>query len=250
MIPTNSSGTTNGCDNISSNCVIWQGPDISCIDLCNGDSISEVVFKLATEVCDLLASGVDVNPDLKGLDISCLNVRGATPTELVPVLQAMVNQICLNIDDDGTSKGLTSLPIMTLPACMQYDDKSGNPVTQLPLDQFATLIANQVCNNLASINTINSTLSSLNTRIDVLEACVLPCSGGVVEAQIVPSCVSNVGTLTNVSVVVLALETAFCSLRNAVGFPAAINSAISQSVITGSSLTRTSSSVSLSLIHI
>ena len=39
MIPTNSSATTNGCDNISSNCVIWQGPDISCIDLCNGDTI-------------------------------------------------------------------------------------------------------------------------------------------------------------------------------------------------------------------
>lgn len=245
MIPTNSSGSTNGCDNISSNCVIWQGPDISCIDLCNGDSISEVVFKLATKVCDLLESGVDVNPNLEGLDLTCLNIRGVTPTELVPVLQAMINQICLNANSGaGGNEKSSSLPIMTLPACMQYDDKSGNPVTQLPLDEFATLIANQVCDNLASINTINSTLSSLNTRIDVLEACVLPCSGGVVEAQIVPSCVSNVGTLTNVSVVVLALETAFCSLRNAVGFPSAINSAISQSVITGSSLTRTSSSVS------
>ena len=235
MIPTNSSGTTNGCDNISSNCVIWQGPDISCIDLCNGDSISEVVFKLATKVCDLLESGVDMNPNLTGLDISCLNVRGATPTQLVPVLQAMVNQICLNTDSGPSKDSLTSgLPIMVLPACMQYDDKSGNPVTQLPLDEFATLIANQVCSNLASINTINSTLTSINSRIDILEACVLPCSGGVVEAQIVPACVSNVGVLTNVSVVVLALESAFCELRNAVGFPSAINSAISQSAITGS----------------
>ena len=238
MIPTNSSGTTNGCDNISSNCVIWQGPDISCIDLCNGDSISEVVFKLATKVCDLLESGVDMNPNLTGLDISCLNVRGATPTQLVPVLQAMVNQICLNTDGGGTKSSDSALsgglPIMTLPACMRYNDASGNPVTQLPLDQFATLIANQVCTNLASINTINSTLTSLNTRIDVLEACVLPCSGAVVEAQIVPTCISNVGVLTNVSVVVLALESAFCELRNAVGFPSAINSAISQSAITGS----------------
>lgn len=235
MIPTNSSGSTNGCDNISSNCVIWQGPDISCIDLCNGDSISEVVFKLATKVCDLLESGVDVNPNLEGLDLTCLNIRGVTPTELVPVLQAMINQICLNADSGGGgNEKSNSLPIMTLPACMQYDDKSGNPVTQLPLDEFATLIANQVCDNLASINTINSTLSSLNARIDVLEACVLPCSGGVVEAQIVPTCVSNVGNLTNVSVVVLALESAFCELRNAVGFPSAINSAISQSAITGS----------------
>ena len=89
MIPTNSSGTTNGCDNISSNCVIWQGPDISCIDLCNGDSISEVTSKLATLVCDLITNGVTSNPSLTGLDLSCLNISGTTPTTLVPVLQTM-----------------------------------------------------------------------------------------------------------------------------------------------------------------
>ena len=67
--------------------------------------------------------------------------------------------------------------MMTLPACMQYNDASGNPVTQLRLDAFATLIANQVCTNLSSITTINTTLTSLDSRIDILEACVLPCSG-------------------------------------------------------------------------
>ena len=96
MIPTNSSGTTNGCDNISSNCVVWQGPDIACIDICNGDTISEVTAKLATKVCDLITDGVTSNPNLTGLDLTCLNIPGITPTELVPVLQAMVTQICVN----------------------------------------------------------------------------------------------------------------------------------------------------------
>ena len=73
-------------DNISSNCVIWQGPDISCIDLCNGDTISEVVFKLATEVCSLITNGVSANPSLTGLDLTCLNIRGVTPTELVQLV--------------------------------------------------------------------------------------------------------------------------------------------------------------------
>ena len=63
MIPTSSSISTNGCDNISSNCVIWQGPDIACINLCSGDSVSEVVSKLATEVCTLITSGVTANPN-------------------------------------------------------------------------------------------------------------------------------------------------------------------------------------------
>ena len=258
MISTSSSATTNGCDNISSNCVIWQGPDIACIDLCNGDTISEVTKKIGDKVCQIITDGVTANPNLTGLDLSCLNIQGTTPTTLVPVLQAMVTQICQNATGGGLSTTNTlqtqssarsivqaDLPIMTLPACMQYNDANGNPVTELRLDAFATLIANQVCTNLASINTINSTLTSLNTRIDVLEACVLPCSGVVAEAQIIPTCVtSTIGQLTNVSVVVSALESAFCALRTAVGTPSAISSAIAQTVITGSYLTLTNSAVS------
>lgn len=258
MISTSSSATTNGCDNISSNCVIWQGPDIACIDLCNGDTISEVTKKIGDKVCQIITDGVTANPNLTGLDLSCLNIQGTTPTTLVPVLQAMVTQICQNASGGGlsTTNTLTAqstsnsvlasnLPIMTLPACMQYNDANGNPVTELRLDAFATLIANQVCTNLASINTINTTLTSYATRLDVLEACVLPCSGTVAEAQIIPTCVtSTIGQLTNVSVVVSALESAFCALRTAVGTPSAISSAIAQTVITGSYLTLTNSAVS------
>ena len=249
MIPTSSSATTNGCNNISSNCVIWQGPDIACIDLCNGDTVSEVVAKLATEVCDLITNGVVSNPSLTGLDLTCLNIPGVTPTTLVPVLQAMVVQICANKPGSTSSETRKAqvqadLPIMTLPLCLQYDDVNGNPVTQLRLDLFATLIAQQVCNNLSSINVIQSTLTSYNTRLATLEACVLPCSGAVVEAQVVPTCIINVGQLTNVSTLLLALEIRYCALEAAVGLPTAINNTISQSVITASDITLTNTSVS------
>ncbi len=235
MIPTNSSNSTNGCDNISSNCVIWQGPDIACIDLCNGDTISEVVSKLATEVCTLITSGVTANPDLTGLDLSCLNIQGVTPTTLVPVLQAMVTQICANSgsSNSGSSFNNTELPIMTLPSCMEYTDSLGNLVTQLRLDLFATLISEQVCTNLSAINTINTTLTSIDSRIVILENCVLPCSGAVVETQVIPTCILP-SVLTNVSVLLLALEASFCVLETAVGLPAAIVGAISQTFITNS----------------
>jgi hypothetical protein len=231
MIPTNSSGSTNGCDNISSNCVIWQGPDIACINLCNGDSISEVVSKLATEVCTLMTDGVTANPNLTGLDLACLNIVGTTPTELVPVLQAMVVQICAN--KNAANSPATELPIMTLPACMQYNDAGGNPVTELRLDLFASLIANQVCTNLSSINIINSTLTSITARIVVLEDCVLPCSSATTETQVIPTCVLP-SVLTDVSVLLLALEARFCSLETAVGLPTAILGTIQQSFITNS----------------
>jgi uncharacterized protein (TIGR02145 family) len=230
MIPTNSSNSTNGCDSISSNCVIWQGPDISCINLCNGDTISDVTAKLAELVCNLIEEGVASNPNLTGLDISCLNVPGVTPTTLVPVLQAMVNAICAENSPAEPTAGYiqANLPIMTLPACLVYNDSSGNPVTQLRLDLFTTLIANKVCDILTAIVTINATLSNYNTRISVLEACVLPCTGASAETQVVPTCIINVGVLTPVSVLLLALEVRFCALETAVGLPAAINLAISQ----------------------
>ena len=230
MIPTSSSISTNGCDNISSNCVIWQGPDIACIDLCSGDTITEVTAKLATEVCKLITTGVTANPSLTGLDLTCLNIPGVTPTELVPVLQSMVVQICEN----STSVVQPSdLPIMTLPACLQYNDAQGNPVTELRLDLFATLIANQVCTNLASINLINSALTSITGRLVILEACVLPCSGAIVETQVIPTCVMP-SVLTDVSVLLLALEARFCSLETAVGLPSAILLTIQQSFIVSS----------------
>jgi len=249
MIPTNSSTTTNGCDNISSNCVIWQGPDIACIDLCNGDTVSDVVAKLATELCDLIANGVSSNPSLEGLDLTCLNIPGLPPSTLVPVLQAMITQICKNevasqSDDGRKTQVQADLPILTLPGCLEYDDPNGNPVTELRLDLFAEKAAQKICLNYTDILAAQSTLVSYGQDIAELQACVLPCDGAVVEAQIVPTCVSNVGTLTNVSTVLLALEIRFCALENAVGLPSVINSAISQSIITGSYVTLANNAVS------
>jgi len=68
MISTNSNcnDKKKGCITTSSECVIWQGPSIECIDLCTGDSISTVVATLANELCALLNS---MNVDA---DIDCI----------------------------------------------------------------------------------------------------------------------------------------------------------------------------------
>jgi|TARA_R110002124_G_scaffold63089_4_gene172361 hypothetical protein len=246
MIPTSSSATTNGCDNISSNCVIWQGPDIACINLCNGDTISEVVAKLAKEVCDLITNGVAANPSLTGLDLDCLNIQGVTPTELVPVLQAMIVQICTNTTSTVKT---TANTLLTLPACLEYDDANGNAVTQLPINEFAIKTAQQVCKNYNSILAIQVIQNSYGVRLNAIEACVFidgVCQvGSAAEQSIIPAaCVIPGGQLTAVSVVVQALQVKYCALESAVGLPAAINLAISQSVITASYDTLTNKSVS------
>ena len=67
MIPsTNGNSAPKGCNPISSNCVIWQGPDLPCIDLCTGDSISSVVAKLCQQlIADVLGLPLGVFKVLK-----------------------------------------------------------------------------------------------------------------------------------------------------------------------------------------
>tara|TARA_R110002020_G_scaffold29814_4_gene94177 strand:- start:4235 stop:4747 length:513 start_codon:yes stop_codon:yes gene_type:complete len=65
MISTNSNcnDKRKGCITTSSDCVIWQGPNIECIDLCTGDSISTVVATLANELCALI-NAVQINANV------------------------------------------------------------------------------------------------------------------------------------------------------------------------------------------
>jgi len=227
MIPTNT-GSTSPCSNISSNCVVWQGPDIPCINLCNGDTISDVVAKLAEELCALL-NVTAVEPNLSGLDLLCVLPDGqATPSTLEEILQLIINSIC-----GITDKTDFVLPIIDLPSCLMYDDKEGFAVTALPLDEYAALLANQICDILASILIIQTTISNHESRLIILENCVLPCAANEVnEIQVLPSCVLP-QNIVNASVLLLALESSFCNLQSLVGSPALISTAINAQCIFG-----------------
>jgi hypothetical protein len=79
---------TKPCSPISSNCIVWQGPDIPCIKLCNGDTISDVVAALATELCNLLDS-----LDPGSYDLTCLTT-GRVPANTQELIQLLINKIC------------------------------------------------------------------------------------------------------------------------------------------------------------
>lgn len=228
MIPTNT-GNTSPCSNISSNCVVWQGPDIPCISLCNGDTISDVIAKLAEELCAIIGA-VAGEPDLSGLDLLCVLPDGQSePDTLEGTLQLIINAIC-----DFETTGKYTLPNVTLADCLQYEDGLGNPVTELPLDDYATLIGNKVCNILDSILIIQTTLNDHESRLIILENCVLPCSGSIDEVEVISSCVLEGEGLVALSELVLQLEVRFCNLETAVGSPALISTSINAQCILGS----------------
>lgn len=88
--------TKDGCIKTSSNCVTWNGPDIPCLKLCSGDSITDVLYKLATDYCETL-----VLFDPTKYDISCFKYEGCAPETFAELFQLVIDQICIAAGQSG-----------------------------------------------------------------------------------------------------------------------------------------------------
>ena len=230
MIPTNK-GNISPCNPMSSDCVIWQGPDIPCIDLCNGDSISIVISKLAEKLCDLIEGTCECNPDLTGLDLKCIPVPEPLPSgdsELKDYLQLIIDYIC-NLPTPGSPVGNIQLA-----TCLQYNDEQGNLVTSLPIQEFGLYIGNEICKIQEDIASIENQIALIIKRLVTLEACVLPCtpSSGT-EPTVLSSCIIQQDTPVAVSTLLLALETQFCNIVTVLGDVVSITSAINSTCLYG-----------------
>jgi hypothetical protein len=222
MIPVSSNTITNGCNPISSNCVVWQGPDIPCINLCTGDSVSDVVAKLATELCTLLDQ-----TSLTNLDLSCLNLASQdVPTDFSELQQLIIDELCAlrgrctALEDDGGGPGSSSTVTATLPGCLQ-PTINNDLITVLPIDEYAELVAAKVCTLISDITTIKSTLTSHNVRITTLENAATSTTS---IPKVTPVCVLP-PVLTDIDEVVEALEQEFCDLTTVTGSSTALLSA-------------------------
>jgi hypothetical protein len=228
MLPTKSNTADKACSPVSSNCVIWQGPDISCINLCNGDAISDVVYKLANQLCT-----VQTSFNLSTLDLSCLvsfcSATNPAPTgdnkTLSAVLDFIIDKVCcLNTTIQNLPTGSTyTEPNLALPTCLQYNDPAtGQPVIELVHRQYSLRLANQYCILKATVDGQASTLATYNTRITALEnrpAQTLP--------TVTPNCILP-ATATAVNIVLDKLEEEYCNLRSVLGSNTGITSAVGQ----------------------
>ena len=224
MLPTKSNTAEQGCIPVSSDCVIWQGPDIPCINLCNGDTVSSVVYKVAQKLCTLQTELNLSNLDLSQLLTFCTSVGPAPTTKtLSAVLDFIIDKIqCLSTQiGQGGGGGTTySEPTLNLPTCLQYTDPAtGQTVTQLIHNQYTLRLGNQFCSLKSVVDGHTTTLASHNTRITTLEN-----APGVVLPQVTPNCIlPSVPTAMNT--VLDELEAQYCLLRTVLGTNAQISAA-------------------------
>jgi hypothetical protein len=219
-----------GCNPISSNCVIWQGPDIACINLCKGDTVSDVVYNVATELCKLqdilsLADGK--------YDISCFNLTSCLPSDFQQLINLLIERIC-NLETctgcapncEGTSPTPPPTPTdgcpdceMTIAPCFEFVNGIGDTVTVLQLKDYVTAIGNKICNLIISGNLTDASVGNLGARVDTVEDQVATLEATQYVAPLItPTCVLP-SVPTEMDLVLSALETQFCNLRYATGTP-------------------------------
>ena len=178
--PTKSNTADIGCSPTTSNCVIWQGPNLPCLQLCTGDTISDVVYKLATQVCDLSTTLNLSTVDLSGLKSFCTpDVPAADIITLTELLSAITKSIGCLFDSVPTASS-SSAPLegnscLSIKTSSTYAEAINNIAGKLTfilggkctstvsvIDDLYTLIGGV---NSTDPNSINYKLNALATSI-------------------------------------------------------------------------------------
>jgi hypothetical protein len=156
------------CSPISSNCVVWQGPTLDCINLCTGDTISDVVAKMATELCTLLDQ-----TNVANYDLSCLGITTCGPKDFQALIQLLIEKICeLNGVTSGDTR-LTSVAnscpdcVVTVAECLKQSDR-GLPATMQLLD-YVQMLADKICITIDQIGELQIQVNNLDIRVTILE---------------------------------------------------------------------------------
>lgn len=227
-LPLQPKDTQANCNPVSSNCVIWQGPDIPCIDLCRGDSISDVTYKLATQLCTLVDQLA-----ITGFDVTCFPPICPRPENIHDLIQFILDKLCeLQIaipkSDSGTAPLCPDNCIVTVCGQFQKVDALGNTITTMSLTDYVTAIGNEVCRLYGVTTTTANNITIINSRLDALEECCETPATPII--QIPSSCLTG-GTNIPIETYVQTLETAFCELQTVTGTPTELLGAVSQECI-------------------
>jgi len=150
-----------GCVATSSNCVIWQGPDISFLKLCTGDSISIVMKKMADKICSLIKT---TSPG--SYDLSCISESNCGPKDFVELIQLLIDTVCVlkqastSLNENSPNTLETELAVAT---CFQ---EAG---AVQPLDDYVSAIGVKLCNLITLVNSQQGQIASLNSTVSNLQ---------------------------------------------------------------------------------
>ena len=225
------------CSPISSNCVIWQGPDIPCIKLCTGDTVSDVIHKLATELCNIMDL-LDVN----GYDLSCFDLASCKPQNIQELIQFLIERICALESVDavvaaapvGQTRSTTADTLVTVASCFVI-----GTTTVMTVAEYAQAMGTKICALILEIDGINNQINNLDIRVTTLETAPIP-TFTLPSFQIDCSIGSLIsGTVYNINVILDAfINDVWCAYYAATGSTADLLTTVAAQCIFGTDLTK------------
>lgn len=227
------------CSPISSNCVIWQGPDIPCIKLCTGDTVSDVVYKLAVELCNIMDL-LDVN----GYDLSCFDLASCKPQNIQELIQFLIERICALEAVDAAAaaspaannavKSTTADTLVTVAPCFVV-----GTTTVMTIAEYAQAMGTRICSIIDQIAAINLQINDLDVRVTTLEntpAPVYTLPSFAISCD-VDALIS--GNIYGIDVILQSfINDVWCSFYAATGSTTDLLSAVSAQCILGTDFTK------------
>ncbi len=221
-----------GCIPTSSKCIVWDGPDITCIDVCRGDSVEDIVSKLAQYVCNLNLDCCPVTAaDLANIEFTC-KIPFSDTVYLIDAhnVYEFLEQICswiysiyhevVNPFPDKTA--------LLLPQGLWYTE-NGDPVHELGINAYIGYLANKLCEVIATQTELQNQIDDLVDNIEDLQDQIdnLP-PAKVPDIYITSGCASSghPGEEVEISVAFETFETYFCNYISVLGLTTQWTSAL------------------------
>jgi hypothetical protein len=153
------------CSPTSSNCVIWGGPDLPCINLCKGDTITDVVEKIALELCTVLDT-----LNISAYDLTCFSLANCSPQTFTDLINFLIVKVCAL--ENGTPSGGGTTPSGGCPTDCFVEVAPCFVVgtaTVMNLTNYVTTIGERICDLVDSIAAQQLEINDLEVRVTELE---------------------------------------------------------------------------------
>lgn len=205
-----------------SNNTFWDGENIPCLGICEGQSMSTVVKKLATEICTLLSP-----TDLSTLTLDCaleiLNRNPISNRTLINILQLLIDNECglkvlidnLQSQIDGLSEDSFVIDLK----CLKTTNSFGSTIT-LSRDETLQLFVNEICSLKSNQSYLDGRLTSIQNQIDNFDF------NPTITEPSISTCVFP--SSIPVSQQVVKVSTDYCNYKTLVGQPIDIATARSK----------------------
>lgn len=150
---------------------VWDGPDIPCLGICNGQTISKIIYTIANKVCDIL-SPLDLSTITLDCALEIFNKQPILNRTIQNIFQLLIDNECglktlidnlqLQVDGITTDNFIIDLK------CLKTTNSFGSSIS-LNRDETMQLFVNEICSLKTNQSYLDGRLTSIQNQFDAID---------------------------------------------------------------------------------